>query len=78
MIAEDAAMHGAFFVPVENGSDKTTVTMGTGHQEYHPEDTSLGPLTNVARHGHSNAVHPTAFLPIPKSRHLLSFHGDVH
>ena len=68
-------MHGACFVPVGNGSDKTTVSVGTGHQEYHPQYTSPGPLTNIARRGHSNAVLPAAFLPIPKSGYILLF-GD--
>jgi Plavaka transposase len=64
-------MCGAFFVPVENGSDKTTVSVGTEHQEYHPEYTSPGPLTNIARCGHGNAVLPTTFLPILKSRYIM-------
>lgn len=75
LIAEDPAMRGAFYVPMVNGSDKTTVSVGTGHQEYHPEYTSPGPLTNIAHRGHGNAVLPTAFLPIPKGRYSLIFYG---
>jgi hypothetical protein len=55
------------FVPVVAGSDKTTVSVATGHQEYHPVYMSPGNLTNVARRAHGNALLPVAFLPIPKS-----------
>ena len=54
-------------VPVIAGSDKTTVSVATGHQEYHPVYVSLGNITNTARRGHRNGVVPIAFLPIPKS-----------
>jgi hypothetical protein len=55
------------FVPVVVGSDKTTVSVATGHQEYHPVYMSPGNLTNIARRAHNNALLPVAFLPIPKS-----------
>ena len=53
-------------VPVIAGSDKTTVSVATGHQAYHPVYVSLGNITNTARRGHGNGVVPIAFLPIPK------------
>jgi hypothetical protein len=56
------------FVPVVAGSDKTTVSVATGHQEYHPVYMSPGNLTNIARRAHGNGLLPVAFLPIPKSR----------
>jgi hypothetical protein len=55
------------FVPVVAGSDKTTVSVATGHQEFHPVYMSPGNITNVARRAHGNSVLPIAFLPIPKS-----------
>lgn len=61
------------FVPVVAGSDKTTVSVATGHQEYHPVYVSPGIITNTARRGHGNGVLPVAFLPIPKSESRLSF-----
>ncbi len=61
-------------VPVIAGSDKTTVSVATGHQEYHPVYISPGIFTNTARHGHGNAVLPVAFLPIPKSMFYVVFH----
>jgi hypothetical protein len=55
------------FVPIVAGSDKTTVSVATGHQEFHPVYMSPGNLTNVARRTHGNSLLPVAFLPIPKS-----------
>jgi hypothetical protein len=69
----DVSTHGATFVPIVAGSDKTTVSVATGHQEYHPVYQSPGVLTGVARRAHGNGVLPVAFLPIPKSKlELLS------
>ncbi len=59
------------FVPVIAGSDKTTVSVVTGHQEYHPVYMSPGNLSNVACRAHGNALLPVAFLPILKSEHFL-------
>lgn len=53
-------------VPIIAGSDKTTVSVATGHQEYHPVYASSGIISNTARRGHGNGVVPFAFLPIPK------------
>ncbi|KAI9439444.1 hypothetical protein BJY52DRAFT_1206931 [Lactarius psammicola] len=66
-ISQDKNTHGAMFVPIVAGSDKTTVSIATGNQEYHPVYASLGNLTNTARRGHGNGVVPIAFLPIPKT-----------
>ncbi|KAF9472996.1 hypothetical protein BDN70DRAFT_817868, partial [Pholiota conissans] len=57
---------GSILVPVVSGSDKTTVSVATGHQEYHPVYVSSGNISNTARRGHGNSVVPVAFLPIPK------------
>ncbi|KDQ54264.1 hypothetical protein JAAARDRAFT_196640 [Jaapia argillacea MUCL 33604] len=66
-IAKDPNTHGAMFVPIVAGSDKTTVSVATGHQEYHPVYMSPGILTNTARRVRGNGVLPVAFLPIPKT-----------
>jgi len=63
---KNCANHGAMLVPVIAGSDKTTVSVATGHQEYHPVYASSGIISNTARRGHGNGVVPFAFLPIPK------------
>ncbi|KAH7918101.1 hypothetical protein BV22DRAFT_1108449 [Leucogyrophana mollusca] len=67
MISEDPTTHGAAFIPIIAGSDKTTVSVATGHQEFHPVYMSPGVLTNTARRAHGNGLLPVAFLPIPKT-----------
>jgi hypothetical protein len=54
------------FVLIVAGSNKTTVSVATGSQEYHPVYTSLGNITNTAQQAHGNGVVPVAFLPILK------------
>ncbi|KAJ7771418.1 hypothetical protein DFH07DRAFT_866418 [Mycena maculata] len=36
IITQDPTTHGCTFVPIVAGSNKTTVSVATGHQEYHP------------------------------------------
>ncbi|KAI0035550.1 hypothetical protein K488DRAFT_43048 [Vararia minispora EC-137] len=60
-------VHCALYVPTILGSDKTTVSVATGHVEYHPLYLSVGNLQNAARRAHRNAVIPIGFLAIPKS-----------
>jgi Plavaka transposase len=59
------------FVPIIARSDKTTVSVTTGHQKYHPIYISLGNLTNIAQHACGNALLPVTFLPILKSKSLV-------
>ncbi|KAJ7102682.1 hypothetical protein C8R43DRAFT_1092270 [Mycena crocata] len=67
LISVNKSTHGAVYVPVVAGSDKTTVSVATGHQEYHPVYVSPGVITGIARRAHGNGVLPGAFLPIPKT-----------
>ena len=48
------------------GSDKTTVSVGTGNTEFHPLYLSVGNVHNSVRRAHKDAVMPIAFLAIPK------------
>ena len=57
--------------PIILGSDKTTVSVATGHIEYHPLYLSIGNPHNALRHAHRNAVIHIAFLAIPKCKLLL-------
>jgi Plavaka transposase len=57
-------------VPVIGGSDKTTASVATGQQEYHPVYASIGNISNTARRSHGIGVLPVAFLPIPKGKWL--------
>ena len=54
------------FVPIITGSDKTTVSVATGHQEFHPVYISARNISGVARRSHKGGVIPAAILPIPK------------
>ncbi len=55
------------FVAAIGGSDKTTVSVATGHQEYHPVYVSASGINNSARRAHGSGLMPVAILPIPKS-----------
>jgi hypothetical protein len=54
------------FVPVIAGNDKMTVSVATGHQEFHPLYISAGNMSGIARRSHEGGVIPAAILPIPK------------
>ncbi|THU81212.1 hypothetical protein K435DRAFT_873567 [Dendrothele bispora CBS 962.96] len=63
----DPTTEGAMYCPIILGADKTTVSVATGHVEYHPLYLSIGNLHNSARRGHRNSVVPIGFLAIPKA-----------
>ncbi|KAG6369264.1 hypothetical protein JVT61DRAFT_15537 [Boletus reticuloceps] len=67
-IAQDPDTHGAMFAPIVLGSDKTTVSVGTGDTAFYPLYVSLGNVHNNIRRAHRNAVGLLAFLAIPKSK----------
>ncbi|KAF7350320.1 hypothetical protein MVEN_01336500 [Mycena venus] len=67
IIVQDPATHGATFVPVILGSDKTTVSVATGQNEYYPLYMSNGLVHNNVRRAHRNAVTLIGFLAIPKT-----------
>ena len=55
------------FVPVILGSDKTTVSVATGQNEYYPLYASTGLVQNSVCRAHPNALTIIGFLAIPKS-----------
>lgn len=55
------------FAPVVLGSDKTTVSIGTGNNEYYPLYGAIGNAQNHVRRAHKNAISVIGFLAIPKS-----------
>lgn len=65
---ETGTVDGAMLIPVILGADKTTVSVATGHVEYHPLYLTIGNVTNALRRAHSNAVIPIGFLAIPKCK----------
>src|SRR5882724_416499 len=73
LIAEDLETHGAFFCPIILGSDKTTVSVATGHNEYWPVYLSIRNLHNNIRRAHCNGLVLLGFLAILKSKFFLEF-----
>jgi len=67
-IAENPRTHGSTFVPIILGSDKTTVSVATGNNEYYPLYMSIGNIHNTVRRAHHDAVVVIGFLAIPKSK----------
>lgn len=63
---DDPDTEGTMYCPLILGSDKTTVSVATGHVEYHPLYLSIGNVHNSVRRAHRNAVIPIGFLAIPK------------
>jgi hypothetical protein len=70
-IAQDLKMHGAAFVPIIVGSNKTTVSVATGQNNYYPLYLSIGNVHNNIQHSHRNALALIRFLAIPKSMLLF-------
>ncbi|EGN94725.1 hypothetical protein SERLA73DRAFT_77467 [Serpula lacrymans var. lacrymans S7.3] len=66
-ISTDPTTHGSSFVPVILGSDKTTVSVLTGQNEYYPLYISVGNVHNNVWQAHRNAVVLLGFLAIPKT-----------
>ena len=61
-------MIGAFLVSLILGSDKMTVSVGTGHTSYWPLYLLIGNIHNNVCHAHQNGVVLVGFLAILKSR----------
>lgn len=59
--------------PIILGSDKTTVSVATGQNEYYPLYGSLGNAQNHVRRAHRNALTVIGFLAIPKSNVFFLF-----
>jgi hypothetical protein len=64
------------FCPVILGSDKTTVSVATGQNDFYPLYMSLGNVSNKIRRAHKNAVVVIGFLAMPKSM-LAILHIDT-
>ncbi|KAI0309694.1 hypothetical protein OF83DRAFT_1088887 [Amylostereum chailletii] len=58
--------HGAMFMPVLGGSDKTTVSVATGQNDFYPLYQSVGNVHNNVRRVHRGAVTLVSFLSVPK------------
>ncbi|KAI6010048.1 hypothetical protein BKA83DRAFT_4467659 [Pisolithus microcarpus] len=76
IIAQDPDCLGSMFVPIILGSDKTTVSVATGQNDYYPLYLSVGNIHNNVCWGHRNGVILIAFLAMPKSTYIL-FHSSL-
>ncbi|KAG1870501.1 hypothetical protein C8R48DRAFT_596843 [Suillus tomentosus] len=66
-LSKDPNTHGSMFVPIILGSDKTTVSVGTGNNKYYPLYASIGNVHNNVRRAHRDALVIIGFLSIPKT-----------
>jgi hypothetical protein len=71
-IAKDPTTHGSTFVPVILGSDKTTVSVATGQNDYYPLYASIGNVRNNVRRAHHGALAVVGFLAMPQSMFLFN------
>jgi hypothetical protein len=65
------------FVPIILGSDKTTVSVATGHTEYWPIYGSIGNIHNNVRRAHGAGLVLIGFLSIPKSKVTAPFFSAI-
>ncbi|KAG1814794.1 hypothetical protein DFJ58DRAFT_850583 [Suillus subalutaceus] len=72
VISEDPDTHGSMFVPVILGSDKTTVSVATGQNDYYPLYASIG---NIQNNGFSQC--PKSLKPGMTTPEVARF-GDGH
>ncbi|KAF8460137.1 hypothetical protein DFH94DRAFT_641146, partial [Russula ochroleuca] len=77
VIAVDPETHGSMFVLLILSSDKTTVSVATGHNKYYPLYLSIGNVQNHIRCAHRNAVSLLGFLAIPKGKILLYYNDYI-
>ncbi|KAG2058792.1 hypothetical protein BDR06DRAFT_980193 [Suillus hirtellus] len=66
-ILKDPNTHGSAFIPIILGSDKTTVSVGTGNNEYYPLYASIGNVHNNVQCAHHDALIVIGSLAIPKT-----------
>ena len=62
-------MHGSVFVPIILGSDKTTVSVATGQNDFYPLYMSIGNVCNRLCRAHKNALVLIGFLAMLKSKY---------
>ncbi|KAG1842603.1 hypothetical protein F4604DRAFT_1884713 [Suillus subluteus] len=83
-LADDGNCHGAMFIPIILGSDKTTVSVATGQNDYYPLYVSAGNLHNNICRAHQESVSLVGFHSIPTterghedSKEYLHFHRHL-
>lgn len=63
---------GSMLIPIILGSDKTTVSVATGNNEYYPLYISIGNIYNKTHRARRSSVALIGFLAIPKSKPCVS------
>ena len=66
---KDLKTHSTMLIPIILGSDKTTVLVATGDNEYWLIYLSIENIHNNVHRAHCNGVVLLSFLPIPKGNH---------
>ncbi|KAI5994569.1 hypothetical protein F5J12DRAFT_907243 [Pisolithus orientalis] len=66
-IAKEPQADGATFILIILGSDKTTISVAMGQNDYWPIYLSIGNVHNHVQHVHHNSIILVALLPIPKA-----------
>ncbi|KIK72964.1 hypothetical protein PAXRUDRAFT_89739, partial [Paxillus rubicundulus Ve08.2h10] len=56
------------FMPIILGSNKTTVSVATGQNDFYPLYLLIGNVHNSVQHVHSDAVMLIGFLAMPKNK----------
>ncbi|KAG2040104.1 hypothetical protein BDR03DRAFT_1034319 [Suillus americanus] len=84
IISKNTDTHGSTFVPVILRSNKTTVSVATGQNNYYPLYVSIGNVWNNVRCAHRNAVTVVGFFAMPKTKtkefqrfHQQLFHSSL-
>ena len=72
IIARDAHTHGSIFMPIILRSDKTTVFVATGQNNFYPLYMSIGNIHNMLHCAHKNLLVLIGFLAMPKSKYTCS------
>ncbi|KAG1824695.1 uncharacterized protein BJ212DRAFT_1444425 [Suillus subaureus] len=80
LIVQDLDTIGSMFIPIILGSDKTTVSVTTGHNQYWPVYMSIGNIHNNVWHAHCNGIVLLGFLAILKTMYsiLIFRHWLLH
>jgi len=66
------------FVPIYVSSDKTTVSVATGQNDFHPVYISVGNIHNGIRRADVGGFVLLAFLPIPRGECLRDSNVNIH
>ena len=65
------------FVPIYISSDKTTVSVATGQNDFHLVYISVGNIHNSIRRADIGGFVLLAFLPIPRGEYFTGFEGGL-